>query len=178
LERFLYRLKFLVPALRLASWRRLHLSESTRNKYLAVCVVFVVISVAAARVRSAEAQNLTFRIPPVKIPFTVNDQAVTITASALISMVSKDRDLDVFRLELSADLADVQRNMTGLLSSQLDKDDHCGAASPSRTRPWCLLNPLAWLRCSCIMNGGLASRLLGSNRLRGLSVGMRWLWLS
>jgi hypothetical protein len=126
LERFLYRLKFLVPALRLASWRRLHLSESTRNKYLAVCVVFVVISVAAARVRSAEAQNLTFRIPPVKIPFTVNDQAVTITASALISMVSKDRDLDVFRLELSADLADVQRNMTGLLSSQLDKDDHCG----------------------------------------------------
>jgi hypothetical protein len=75
---------------------------------------------------STQAQNLTFRVPPVKIPLTVKDQAVTITASALISMVSKDRDLDIFKLELSADLADLQRNMTGLLSSQLDKDDHCG----------------------------------------------------
>ncbi len=41
-------------------------------------------------------------------------------------MVSRDGDLEVFKLELSADLAELQRNMTGLLSSQLDKDDHCG----------------------------------------------------
>jgi hypothetical protein len=127
LERFLYRLKLVVAALRLPSCRCSPLSVATPTKNLRpVGVVLVVILVAAVRLTSAEAQNLTFRIPPVKIPFTVKDQAVTITASALISMVSKDRDLDVFKLELSADLADLQRNMTGLLSSQLDKDDHCG----------------------------------------------------
>jgi hypothetical protein len=75
---------------------------------------------------SAGAQNPTFKIPPVKIPLTVKDQAITITASALISMVSKDRDVNIFKLELTADLAALQQNMTGLLSAQLDKDDHCG----------------------------------------------------
>ncbi|MGB2621435.1 MAG: hypothetical protein WA857_14000 [Candidatus Acidiferrum sp.] len=74
----------------------------------------------------ADAQNLIFKIPPVKIPFMVKDQSVTITAWALISMVSEDRDQAVFKLELSADLGDLQQNMTALLSEQLDKDEHCG----------------------------------------------------
>jgi hypothetical protein len=41
-------------------------------------------------------------------------------------MVSKDGDLDIFNLQLTADLTGLQQNMTALLSSQLDKDDHCG----------------------------------------------------
>ena len=91
-----------------------------------ICTFLCVILLAGVQASPAQSQNLTFRIPPVKIPLTIKDQAVTIMASALISMVSKDRDLNVFKLELSADLADLQQNMTGLLSSQLDKDDHCG----------------------------------------------------
>ena len=71
-------------------------------------------------------QDLTFRIPPVKIPFNVKDQPVTIVASGLVSMVENDREVSVFRLELDADLSDLQRNATALLGSQLDKDDHCG----------------------------------------------------
>ena len=90
------------------------------------CAVLAAILLTGAPAPAADAQNLTFKIPPVKIPFMVKDQAVTITASALISMVSKDRDQAVFKLELSVDLAGLQQNMTGLLSSQLDKDDHCG----------------------------------------------------
>jgi hypothetical protein len=43
-----------------------------------------------------------------------------------MSAVSADRDLTVFKLELTADLAALQENITGLLSSQLDKDDRCG----------------------------------------------------
>lgn len=127
MERFLYRLKLVVPAFRLSSCQCWPPRVSTSNQSLRpVGVVLVAILIAAVQLASAEVQNLTFRIPPVKIPFTVKDQSVTITASALISRVSKDRDLDVFKLELNADLADLQRNMTGLLSSQLDKDDHCG----------------------------------------------------
>ncbi len=97
------------------------------NKYQhRIWTILSVILIAGVQANPAQSQNLTFRIPPIKIPFTVKDQAVTITASALISMVSKDRDLNIFKLELSADLADLQQNMTGLLGSQLDKDDHCG----------------------------------------------------
>jgi hypothetical protein len=75
---------------------------------------------------SASAQAGTFRIPPVKIPLNVKDQSITITASALMSAVSADRDLTIFKLELTADLAALQENITGILSSQLDKDDRCG----------------------------------------------------
>jgi hypothetical protein len=88
--------------------------------------LFAAILLIGAHAPAADAQNLTFKIPPVKIPFMVKDQAVTITASGLISMVSKDRDQAIFKLELTADLADLQQNMTALLSEQLDKDDHCG----------------------------------------------------
>jgi hypothetical protein len=88
--------------------------------------VFLTIAVALALATGMCAQNLILKVPPVRIPVTIKDQAVTITAWALISMVSKDRDMDVFRLELDANLADLQQNMTGLLGSQLDKDDHCG----------------------------------------------------
>jgi hypothetical protein len=90
------------------------------------CAVLAAIFVAAGMVAVANAQNVTFKIPPVKIPLTIKDQAINITASALISMVSKDRDVNIFHLQLNADLSELQQHMTELLSSQLDKDDRCG----------------------------------------------------
>jgi hypothetical protein len=86
----------------------------------------IAFSLAASLVSPVSAQNLTFKIPPVKIPFTVKDQQAYITASALISMTSRAGELDIFNLQLTADLAGLQQNITALLSSQLDKDDHCG----------------------------------------------------
>jgi hypothetical protein len=72
------------------------------------------------------AQNLTFTIPPQKIPFTVKDQQAYIVASATVSMVSKSSVADTFRLQLTADLTGLQENLTPLLGAQLDKDDRCG----------------------------------------------------
>jgi hypothetical protein len=74
----------------------------------------------------ARAQNVTFKVPPVKIPLKIKEQSVTITASAAISLRSKDAETSIFKLELSADLGELQQNMTALLASQLDKDDACG----------------------------------------------------
>jgi hypothetical protein len=74
----------------------------------------------------ARAQNVTFNIPPVKIPLKIKEQSVTITASALISMHSKDKETSIFKLELTADLGELQQNITALLASQLDKEDACG----------------------------------------------------
>lgn len=71
-------------------------------------------------------QTATFKIPPVKIPLNVKDQTVTIVASGLIAVTRYEHGSNIVRLELSADLSDLQRNLTHLLSSQLDKDDRCG----------------------------------------------------
>jgi len=69
---------------------------------------------------------VTFKIPPVKIPVNVKDQRVTILASALLTLTAKAKGLNILNLQLTADLSDLQQNMTELLSAQLDRDDHCG----------------------------------------------------
>jgi hypothetical protein len=81
---------------------------------------------AGASVTCADSKNLSFKIPPVKIPLTVKDQTVTILAWAQISMVSSGKEMQIFNLQLDADLGELQENLTGLLSAQLDKDDRCG----------------------------------------------------
>jgi hypothetical protein len=75
---------------------------------------------------AATAQNVAFKIPPVKIPLQIKEQSIAITASGLVSVHATDRDASSFRLELTADLSELQQNMTALLSSQLDKNEDCG----------------------------------------------------
>jgi hypothetical protein len=74
----------------------------------------------------ATGKSLTFKIPPVKIPLKIKDQQATIVASALITLVTQNHGLNILKLELTADLSDLQQNMTELLGSALDKDDRCG----------------------------------------------------
>ncbi|MGB9511815.1 MAG: hypothetical protein WBU20_09030 [Candidatus Acidiferrum sp.] len=68
----------------------------------------------------------TFKIPPVKIPVNVKDQRIILVASALLTLTAKAHGLNDLNLQMTADLSDMQRNMTELLGAQLDKDDHCG----------------------------------------------------
>jgi len=91
-----------------------------------VAAPLALVLLASASPICASDQNLTFKIPPVKIPLNVKDQHITILASALITMHAKERGLNLLNLELTADLADLQQNLTGLLGSELDKDDQCG----------------------------------------------------
>jgi hypothetical protein len=74
----------------------------------------------------AHAENVTLKIPAVKIPLKIKDQSITITASAIVSMHSKNQETSMFKLELTADLGELQQNITPLLASQLDKNDACG----------------------------------------------------
>jgi hypothetical protein len=98
------------------------LSAISRRSPLA----FVLVLVLGASPLVAAAQNTVFKIPPVKIPLEVKDQPISITASAILTLSSKDRNLRMLNLQLTADLSDLQHNLTNLLSSQLDKDDRCG----------------------------------------------------
>jgi hypothetical protein len=126
LGRFSFRGKS-AASLRSASNSGLRASRfATKNFRALRCILLAATIAAAGIVPSSRAQNVTFKIPPVKIPLTIKDQAIAITASALISMVSKDRDVNIFNLQLNADLSELQQHMTELLGSQLDKDDRCG----------------------------------------------------
>ena len=93
--------------------------------FRSLAVVFL-LAAASASSLVASAQNAVFKIPPVNIPLEVKDQPITITASATLTLSSRDRDVRIFRLELTGDLVDLQRNLTQLLSSQMNKNDDCG----------------------------------------------------
>jgi hypothetical protein len=96
--------------------------EATWGRILAVSLLVI----SSARISVAGGQDLTLRIPPVKTTFNVEDQPVTITASGTITMTARQRDQVAFRLELVADLSDLQQNITGVLRAQLDKSERCG----------------------------------------------------
>jgi len=100
-----------------ALWPR---SVSPSAPWIVLCVAM------AAAPAVTLAQNVTFKVPPVKIPLKIKEQSVTITAFAVVSVRSKDAETSFFKLELSADLGELQQNMTALLGSQLDKEDACG----------------------------------------------------
>ncbi len=89
-------------------------------------LIFSLILAAASFSPGASAQNSVFKLPPVKIPLDIKDQPVTITVWATVTIAPRGRDAKIVNLELTGDLSELQRNLTGLLSSQLNKDDRCG----------------------------------------------------
>lgn len=95
-----------------------------------ISVIFsllIILPLAAAPApAAAKGQELTFKIPPVKIPVDIANQPIAVTASGVISLVKAERGENLFRLELVAELSDLQRNITEVLRSQLDRSDRCG----------------------------------------------------
>ncbi len=94
------------------------ISISMKNIYL----LFVLLLAAAAS--SAMAEDLTLKIPPVRTSVDVGNQPILITSWGTVS--SDSRDSGLFRLALTADLSDLQANITALLRAQLDRADRCG----------------------------------------------------
>lgn len=73
----------------------------------------------------AHAQGVVFKTPAVKIPVDVKGQPVSISASAILTITSSQNQ-KILNLELRGDLSDLQQNLTSILSSEMNKDDHCG----------------------------------------------------
>ena len=101
------------------------LSAPIRRVRFPLLALTLLLAIGASSLAAA-AQNAVFKIPPVKIPLDVKDQPISITASAILTVTSKDRNLRILNLQLTGDLSDLQHNLTNLLSAQLDKDDRCG----------------------------------------------------
>jgi hypothetical protein len=75
---------------------------------------------------SSSAQPLSFTIPRDVTSFTLGGQPITIIVTGGLSGVSRDAGHTLFKLQLTADLSDLQTNLTPLLRSQLDRADPCG----------------------------------------------------
>ena len=129
------------------TWPRLVYSTSSRGRCAPECVctdhgstprnktpyvfrrslalLVLLLAAIAAPLPAAPAKNETFKIPPIKIPLKIKDQQITIVASGVITMAPKVHGLNVVILALTADLADLQQNLTAVLAAALDKDNRC-----------------------------------------------------
>jgi hypothetical protein len=71
-------------------------------------------------------QDFSLNIPPAKSSVTFKNQIVAITTAGMISKSALHLSGNTFRLDLTADMSDLQQNITEVLRAQLDKDDPCG----------------------------------------------------
>jgi hypothetical protein len=90
-----------------------------------LAAIVLVLAMMAAPLCGSD-QNLTLKIPPVKVPLNIKDQQITIVASGLITIAAKEHGVNNLGVELTADLADMRQNLTALLGAELDKDERCG----------------------------------------------------
>jgi hypothetical protein len=79
---------------------------------------------------STDGQDLTFNLPKVTNSINVAGQPVSIQASGAVSRQSTgtpaENGRNLFTLKLTADLSEVQQNITVILRSQLTRSPRCG----------------------------------------------------
>lgn len=118
------------------------------------------------------AEDLTLTIPPVRTSLSVQNQPVAITVSGSVSGGSMGHDSAPFRLSLTADLSDLQQNITTLLSSQLNRSEKCGDrltiehATLAPNAPTALLTAnLHYEKWACakVFGRDVVKRLVGGN---------------
>lgn len=118
------------------------------------------------------AQDLNFRIPPVTTSVGVQDVHIAIIASGNVSRIAKDKGTDVFRVDIDADLRELQQNLLPLLKAEMDRNEPCGdrialqEATLVPTPPAGLLTAkLHYERYACAKALGkqIVKRLVGGN---------------
>jgi hypothetical protein len=125
------------------------------------------------------AQRETFVIPSVRIPLNIKDQHASISVSGLLAFLRKDHGINVLQLSLTADLADLQQNLTPLLSSELDKDNPCGDRIAIQNATLSPLDPAALVvvqlhyerwACAKLFGKQQSKRLIGGNAVMQLKL--------
>jgi hypothetical protein len=119
----------------------------------------------------ASGQDLTFNLPAVKSTASIASRPVELTISGDLSEVSAQGGQRTFRLELIADLSDLQQKVTELMRAQLDRSNPCGENLAVRqadllpsTGASSLLLKLHYERWTCIrMSGPTASTELAES---------------
>lgn len=141
------------------------------SKFVAASLISL-LALAAPGLRANE-PKMSFKIPPVNIPLHIKGQELNIVASGAISMARKDHDLNEMNLSLTADLADLQKNIGPVLGAVLDKNSRCAdriqiqdatllPAPPNATLAVVHLHYERWA-CMKLFGNEEVKRLVGGN---------------
>jgi len=105
----------------------------------------------------AQGSDVTFNLPEVKSPVSVGDQIVALPVSGELSQIATQGAQRTFKLQIVADLSELQRNTTDILRSQLNLGRVCGERLALRDASFAPATPatvvtlrLHYERWSCI----------------------------
>jgi hypothetical protein len=74
----------------------------------------------------ASGQDLVFMLPKVNSVVSMNHRTIPVAISGALSQIAAQSGQRTFKLELIADLSDLQQNITGLLRAQIETSATCG----------------------------------------------------
>lgn len=74
----------------------------------------------------ANGQDLAFTLPAVNHPVNIANRTIGVPVSGALEQIAARGGQRTFKLELTADLTDLQQNITELLRAQLDTSENCG----------------------------------------------------
>src|SRR3984885_5164362 len=74
----------------------------------------------------ANGQDLAFTLPAVDHPVSIANQTISVPVSGRLEQIAAEGSQRTFKLELSADLSELQQHVTELLRAQLDRAENCG----------------------------------------------------
>jgi hypothetical protein len=75
---------------------------------------------------NASNTDVTFNIAPVKSSVSLANQSVAITTAGVIMQGPAEGGQNKFKLQLIADMSDLQQNIAAVLRAEIDKSDRCG----------------------------------------------------
>jgi hypothetical protein len=118
----------------------------------------------------ASGEDLSFTLPAVKSPTHIGRQPVAVSVSGDLTQVSAQSAQRIFKLELLADLPDLQQNITAIMRGQLDSSGRCGERVAVRQAMLTPATPASLLvlllhyeRWTCAPGSGTASELAESD---------------
>ncbi len=100
------------------------------------------MSIGAAK----NSQDSVFDLPPVKSLVNLANEPIAITTSGVMAKGAGEGGTNTFKLELTADLSDLQQNITEVLGAELNQAERCGESIAIRSAT---LTPLE--RASLVM---------------------------
>jgi hypothetical protein len=112
----------------------------------------------------------TFSITPAKTVVNYENQPIAVITSGVVSKVTLPGVQNTFQVELTADLSDLQQNMTEVLRQQLNRSNPCGeqvviqtAALTPSTPASTVLTQLHYERWACFGAPGNANEMAEGN---------------
>jgi hypothetical protein len=109
----------------------------------------------------AQGSDLTFKLADVRSPVSIGNQTIAVAVSGELSQVASQGTQRTFKLQMVADLSDLQQKITELLRAQLDGGRTCGerlavrqATIVSSTPASVLVLQLHYERWSCVREAG------------------------